>query len=63
MTEIQRHIIERGKRNAISRRHHVKDEKEAIVGWRSDLDEILRVFNVCSVIFVLRSTANFSLPG
>ena len=46
--EIQRYIIKWGKRNAISRRYHAKDDKEAIVSWRSDLDGILRVFNVCS---------------
>ena len=46
--EIQRHIVKRGKRNAISRLYHAKDDKEAIANWRSDLDGILRVFNVCS---------------
>ena len=43
---IQRQIFKRGKRNAISRRYHAKDDKEAIVNWRSDLDGILHVFNV-----------------
>jgi len=49
MDRIQRHIIEWGKRNAISRRYHAKDDKEAVATWKSDLDGILRVFNVCSV--------------
>jgi len=48
MDGIQRHIVEWGRRNAISRRYHAKDDKEAIVAWKSDLDGILRVFNVCS---------------
>ena len=48
MDEIQRHIIKRGKRNAISRRYHAEDDKEAIATWRLDLDRILHVFNVCS---------------
>ena len=48
--EIQRHIIKWSKRNAISRRYHAKDDKEAIVSWRSDLDGILHVFNVCFVM-------------
>jgi hypothetical protein len=52
MDEIQRHIIERGKRNGISRRFHKKDDTEAIATWRSDLDRILRVFKVCSVTSV-----------
>ena len=47
--EIQRHIIERGKRNAISRRYHAKDDKELIVTWRLDLDRILQVFDVRSI--------------
>jgi len=47
--EIQSHIIKRGRRNAISRRYHAKDDEEAIATWKLDLDGILRVFNVCSV--------------
>jgi len=47
--EIRRHIIKRGERNAISRRYHAKEDKEAIATWKLDLDRILRVFNVCSV--------------
>ena len=49
MDGIQEHIIEWGKRNAISRRYHAKDAKEAVATWKLDLDRILRVFNVCSV--------------
>jgi len=49
MDEIQRHITKRGRRNAISRRYHAKDDKEAISTWKLDLDGILRVFNVCFV--------------
>jgi RNase P protein component len=48
--EIQRNIIKRGKRNVISRRYHAKDDKEAIIIWRSELGGILHVFNVRSVI-------------
>ena len=55
MDEIQRHIVKRGKRNAISQRYHAKDDKKAITAWRSDLDGILRVFNVCSVTPARRS--------
>jgi hypothetical protein len=54
MDEIQRHIIERGKRNAISRHYHAKDDKEAIATWRPDLSGILHTFKVCSVASVWR---------
>ena len=54
VAEIQGHIIERGKRNAISRRYHTKDDKEAIATWRLDLNGILHNFHVCSVISVWR---------
>ena len=50
MDEIQRHITKRGRRNAISRRYHAKDDREAISTWKLDLERILGVFNVCSVI-------------
>ena len=50
MDEIQRHVIKWGKRNVISRQYHAKDDKEAIATWRLDLDRIVHVFNVCSVI-------------
>jgi len=51
MDEIQRHIIKRGKRNAISRRYHAKDDEKAITAWKLDLDKILHS-NVCSVTSV-----------
>jgi len=47
--EIQRNIIERNKRNAISRRYHAKDDKKAIAAWSLDLNKIRRVFDVRSV--------------
>jgi len=54
--EIQRNIIKQGKRNAISRHLHAKNDKERIAGWRLDLNRILQVFNVCSrsIVSVLR---------
>jgi len=44
--DIQRNIIERSKRNAISQRYHVKDDKKAIAAWSLDLNRIRRVFDV-----------------
>ena len=55
MGEIQRHIIERGKRNVISRHYHAKDDKEAIATWRLELNRILPVFNVCPITPARRS--------
>jgi len=52
--EIQRHTVERGRRNAISRRYYAKDNKEAVAAWKLDLDGILRVFNVCYITPVRR---------
>ena len=50
--EIQKHIIERGKRNMISRRYHAKDDEKAITTWKLDLNGIRNVFNVRSVTSV-----------
>ena len=55
VAEIQRHIIGRGKRYAIFRRFHAKDDKKAIAAWRLELDRILHVFNVRLVAFVRSS--------
>ena len=49
VTEIQGNVAKRGKRNAISRLIHAKDDRKAIDTWRSDLNKILHVFNVRSV--------------
>ena len=52
VAEIQRNIVKRGKRNAVSRLFHAKDDKEAIATWRLDLNRILHVFNVRSPLCV-----------
>ena len=46
VAEIQKNIIKRSKRNALSQHFHAKNDKEMIAGWRSDLNRILHVFNV-----------------
>ena len=48
MTNIQRNIIKRGKRNVFSRQFHARDNEKVIAAWRLDLDEIRRVFEVRS---------------
>ncbi|KAF9783844.1 hypothetical protein BJ322DRAFT_1109693 [Thelephora terrestris] len=42
VTEIQRQIVEWGKRNPISQHLHKKDDKKAISTWRSDLERFRR---------------------
>ena len=49
MTEIQRHIVKRGKRNVFFRSFYA-DNEETIAAWKSNLDEIRRIFDVCSFI-------------
>ena len=48
--EIQGNIVKRSKRNAISRRYHAKDDKEAIAVWSLDLNRIRRIIDVRSTI-------------
>ena len=50
LADIQRKVIKKGKRNAISRLIHAKNDKEMIAAWKSDLNKILLVFNVRSVV-------------
>ena len=52
VAEIQRNIIKRGKRSAISRLFHAKEDKETIAAWRLDLNRILHVFNVRTIAAV-----------
>ena len=52
MAEIQVNIINRGKRNPISRHLHAKNDKERIAAWKLDLVRILQVFNVCPIFSV-----------
>ena len=60
MAEIQKNIIERGRRNGLSRMFHAKNDKETIATWRVDLNGILHVFNVRGVTLGwLPLTANF----
>ena len=58
MAEIQKKLVKWGKRNAVSRRFHAKNDKEMITNWKLDLDEILQVFDVRSV-FRVKDVANF----
>ena len=50
MAQIQRSAVEPDKRNVISRVFNPKKDKDAIAAWRSDLDRIVRVFEVHSTV-------------
>jgi hypothetical protein len=52
LAEIQRKIIRKGKRNAVTRLLHAKNDKETIAAWKLDLNKILLIFNVRSVVVV-----------
>ena len=49
VAEIQGNVIKRGGRHGMSRFFRSREDKDAIAGWKSDLNRILHVFNVCSV--------------
>ena len=49
MAEIQEKVIEKDKRDLVSRVLHAKNDKQAIAAWRSDLIRLFSIFNVRSV--------------
>ena len=49
VAEIQNKVVKQSGRNAVSRLFHARNDKETIGAWKSELDGILVVFNVCSV--------------
>lgn len=53
VTAIQQKIIEKGERNLASRIVHVMEDRDAIATWRRDLNGILQIFNVRSVLSTL----------
>ncbi|KAF9787280.1 P-loop containing nucleoside triphosphate hydrolase protein, partial [Thelephora terrestris] len=44
MAQIQRSVIKLGKRNRFSRVLHAMSDKDAVAGWKSELDRILQIF-------------------
>lgn len=52
MAHIRSKVSERSKQNAISRAFHAKNDSQTIASWRTDLNRILLVFNVGSVVFI-----------
>jgi len=51
VAEIQRKVIKRSGRNAVSRLVHAKNDTETIAAWKLELTRILHVFNVRLDIF------------
>jgi len=49
VAEIQTKVIKQSGRNAASRLFHARNDKEIIAAWKSELNRILVVFNVCPV--------------
>ena len=47
--EIQKQIVERGKRHVTSRVLNAKGDKDKIAAWRQELNRITQNFNVCPV--------------
>jgi hypothetical protein len=60
---IQRKIVQQGRRNTASRFFYSKIDKSAIAAWGQDLDRILLIFDVCSVIPVGRLLIASNLDG
>jgi hypothetical protein len=63
IAEIQRRIIEKGRRNLFSRLAHAKNDKDTLASWRSDLNRILHVFNVRSTGSVRQSLTSPTRPS
>ena len=60
MSEIQRKVVKRAKRSSVSKLINAKSDKDAIVGWKTDLIRVTHVFNVRSVGLVCYSlTSSF----
>jgi hypothetical protein len=50
VAEIQKKVMKQSERNAVSRLLHAKNDKETIASWKLELNRILQVFNVRSVV-------------
>ena len=47
VAKIEEKITEQSKRNGVSRFFHSRNDKDTIATWKSDLNRVLNVFNVC----------------
>ena len=60
VAEIQGDVLKRSGRGRVSRFLRSRDDKDMIAAWKSDLNRLLRVFNVCSACLQLAITDFFS---
>ena len=63
VTDIQEKVVKRNWRYMVSQFIHSRDDEDAIARWKSDLNGILHVFNVCSLFsrFVATNYFGFRL--
>ena len=59
MAEIEKKVVKQGKRHAVYRGFHSKADKDAIVGWRQDLNGILQIFHVRQIEHLLAIAEGF----
>ena len=60
VAEIQNKVIKQSGRHRVTQFLHARNDKDMIAGWKSDLNRILVVFNVGSMLCCF-DVANFSL--
>ena len=56
VAKIQEKVIKRSGRHKFTRFVHSRNDKDVIATWKSDLNRLLRVFNVCSACLRLAAT-------
>jgi hypothetical protein len=55
VADIEKKVVKQSNRSSASRLLHYKNDQEKIAGWKLDLNRILRVFQVDSVVSLLLS--------
>ena len=50
MGDIRSKVANQSKRNRISQAFHAKNDGQTIASWKVDLNRVLLVFNVCSIV-------------
>ena len=56
VAKIQEKVTKRSERHKVSRFVHSRNDKDVIAAWKSDLNRLLHVFNVCSMCLRLVTT-------
>jgi hypothetical protein len=50
VADIEKRLVKWGKRNAVSRRFRARNNDEVVANWKLDLDRLLQVFDVRSIV-------------